>query len=324
MPKNITDRKSFYVYEEIPINKNKISFGGRVEEVAMDSEGGGRFGAQVSRNFTPTSLAIGGLYTINENWSLTSNLSHNERAPSYFELFADGPHLATGQYEVGNVNLGKERSNGLDAQIRWKQNKHSFNLGVYYTHFDNFISLSNSANLRGLDGELNPVDLNNDGVADISGAEILPEAIFSAVPAGFTGIEAEGKFRIYDELGSLDLKVRGDYVHATNSNTGRFLPRIAPIRLGMELDYKLDRFGARLDILHGFKQDKTDEFELPTNSYTSINTTFTYLIPTKYQLEAYLKINNLLNEEIRDHSSFLKEIAPQGGRSALIGLRGEF
>ena len=50
----------------------------------------------------------------------------------------------------------------------------------------------------------------------------------------------------------------------------------------------------------------------------------TYLLPTRLRLEAFAKANNLLDEEIHDHASFLKDFAPQGGRSLLIGLRGEF
>ncbi|MES2553077.1 MAG: TonB-dependent receptor, partial [Pseudomonadota bacterium] len=64
--------------------------------------------------------------------------------------------------------------------------------------------------------------------------------------------------------------------------------------------------------------------ELSTSAYTAVNATFTYQLPVTYRLEAFAKANNLLNEEIREHSSFLKDIAPLGGRSLLIGLRGEF
>ena len=52
------------------------------------------------------------------NWKLKS---HNERAPSYFELYANGVHAATGTYEARtSSDLKIEKSNGLDGQIRWK------------------------------------------------------------------------------------------------------------------------------------------------------------------------------------------------------------
>ncbi|PKO74039.1 MAG: TonB-dependent receptor, partial [Betaproteobacteria bacterium HGW-Betaproteobacteria-15] len=115
VPKNQTESRGVYVYEELPVSLAntddlKLSLGGRVDRVDVDSDGGGRFGAAVSRDFTPKSIAAGALFKIDEQWSLAANLSSNQRAPSYFELYANGPHVATGQYEVGNVDFDIERS----------------------------------------------------------------------------------------------------------------------------------------------------------------------------------------------------------------------
>lgn len=329
VPSNSTLSKALYLYEELPLDilraeDLKLSFGARAERVEVESNGGARFGPASSAGFNPRSAAVGALYSLNEQWSLATNLSHNERAPSYFELFANGPHLATGQYEVGDTDLYEERSNGVDVQLRWKTDKHSFKVGGYYTRFSNFISLANTGNTRGVDGELNPADTDDDGLADASGEEILPEAQFLPVPAVFKGLEAEAKLHIYEGLGDLDLRLRGDYVHATNRDTGEPLPRISPLRLGFGLDYMWQRFSARMDVLHAFEQDRTAPNELDTDAYTLVSALVAYRLPSKFHLEAFAKANNLLNQEVREHSSFLKDIAPSGERSLLLGLRGEF
>lgn len=325
VPRNTTVSQGIYIFEELPltgfIDPLKLSFGGRLDNVDLSSAGGGRFGAPLTKSYNPNSYALGGIYTLTSNWSLASNLSHNERAPANFEVFANGPHLATGQYEIGDTNLSKERANGIDGQIRWKSGKDSFNFGAYYTKFSNYIGLFNTANKRGVDGELNPIDANGDGVADISGEDIVPEAQFIAVPAVFKGLEMEGKFGIANNLA---WTVRGDYVHATNSNTGVYLPRIAPLRLGTGLEYQLNSWTARLDVLHAFKQNHTAEFELPTNGYTNVSALVAYKLPTKMHMEVFAKASNLLNQEIREHTSVLKDISPAGGRSILVGLRGDF
>jgi len=317
-----------YLYEELPLGggekaPHKITFGGRLGHASVDSKdnANANFGAGQNNSFNPNSFALGGLYSLNKQWSLTSNLSHNERAPSYFELYANGAHIATGQFEVGNTNFGVEKSNGIDAQIRWKEGKNSFSIGTYYTRFNNFVGLFNSRDRRGADGELNPVDADNDGIADGSGADLLPEAQFRAVPAVFKGLEAEGKFNVAPNL---DLTVRGDYVHAKETRTNDYLPRISPLRLGAGLQYSLNRFSVRLDALHAFKQDNTAENELATDSYTNVSAIVAYKLPTKLNLELFAKANNLLNDEIREHASFLKDISPAGERSVLIGLRGDF
>jgi iron complex outermembrane receptor protein len=329
VPGNSAMSKALYIYEELPFDvlrpqDLKLSFGARTERVEIESDGGARFGATSSEDFNPHSTAIGALYALNERWSIATNLSRNERAPSYFELFADGPHLATAQYEVGDRNIDKERSNGIDVQLRWKADKHAFKVGAYYTRFSNFISLASTGNTRGLDGELNPDDADGDGIADLSGEEILNEAQFLPVAAIFKGLEAEAKFHIYEGPGDLDLRLTGDYVRATNRDTGEPLPRISPLRLGVGLDYALRRFSARVDVLHAFKQDRTASNELETDGYTLVNALVAYRLPTTFHLEAFAKANNLLDQEVREHSGFLKDIAPSGERSLLLGLRGEF
>lgn len=326
VPSTNTLSQALYLYEELPLSmlgehNLKLSFGGRAEHTSVDSSDNANFGLGQDHAFNPYSYAFGGLYTIDNNWSLASNLSHNERAPSYFELYANGAHIATGQYEVGNNNFAKERSNGFDAQIRWKDAKNSFSFGPYYTRFSSFLGLLDTGRIRGADGEVNPVDANGDGIADGSGASILPEAQFSALKASFTGFEAEGKFNVANNL---DLTLRGDYVRAKNLSTGDDLPRIAPLRIGAGLHYQKNSFGARVDVLHAFNQNKTAANELATDGYTDVTALVTYKLPTKLNVELFAKANNLLNEEIREHTSFLKDISPQGERSVLVGLRSDF
>jgi iron complex outermembrane receptor protein len=301
VPSVNTQNKAVYIYEELPINQHKVTFGARAGHTTVDSKDNATFGAGQNNSFNPNSFALGGLYRIDDHWSLTSNLSHNERAPSYFELYANGAHVATGQFEVGNTNFSKEKSNGIDAQIRYKDAKNSFSLGAYYTRFSNFIGLFDT-------GNVDPVDL-------------LPIAQFTAVPATFKGLEAEGKFNLIDNL---DLTLRGDYVHAKDKRNNDYLPRIAPLRLGAGLRYQLGNFNARLDALHAFKQSNTAENELKTDGYTDVTAMIAYKLPMKFNVELFAKANNLLDDEIREHASFLKDISPAGERSILFGARADF
>ena len=301
-----TQNHAIYVYEEMPLNiwnleKLKLSFGGRAEHTTLDANPWAKSPTAQAASFNAYSYALGGLYTLNSNWSLASNLSHNERAPSYFELYADGAHLATGQYEVGNANFNKERSNGLDAQIRWKDAKNSFNFGAYYTRFSRFLGLLDTGNID--------VDTS------------LPIAQFSTFAASFKGLETEGKFNLVDHL---DLKLRGDYVRASNLDNSQALPRITPLRLGAGLHYQKNALGARIDMLHAFKQNRTAENELATDGYTDVSALVTYKLPVKLNMELFAKANNLLNQEIREHSSFLKDLSLAGERSVLIGMRADF
>ncbi|CAM8353131.1 TonB-dependent receptor, plug domain containing protein [Candidatus Methylopumilus planktonicus] len=318
LPNSKTNSQSLYVYEELPLNQHKMTFGLRHGKHEVESKGGGedaQFGNPSRKKFNTNNAAIGGLYALNEQWSLTGNLSHNERAPSYFELFAKGVHTATGTYQEGQSDLKKEKSNGLDGQIRWKSGQDSLTFGAYFNKFSNFIGLLSTDSTE-------PVHSEDEG--DIT----YKKSTFSGIKAEFKGVELEGKTMLTDYV---QFNVRGDYVDAKDKTNGGYVPRISPLKLGAGLKYEFDRFGARLDVLHAFKQDRVASNynyqggkELMTDAYTNVSMMATYKLPTQLNLEAFTRANNLLDEEIREHTSFLKDIAPIGGRSIMFGLRGEF
>ena len=302
VPPSHNTKQGFYIYEELPIDQLKLSAGARIDQANIHSSGGARFGSALSREFEPKSLSVGAIYHFDHQWSVETNLAHTERAPSQDELFANGAHIATHQYEKGDLSLSKEMSNGLDGRLCWKTEKNSISLSGFYTKFNNFITLFNTGT-------------NNSGLNVFQAQEI---------PAIFKGLESEAKFRIYEGHGDLNLNLRGDYVQAKDEHTGKPLPRISPMRLGTGLDYNFGDLASKIDLLYGFKQYRVASNELPTEGYVLINATISYRLRTAFNLEVFAKARNLLNEDIRDHSSFLKEIAPMGGRSVLLGLRGEF
>jgi iron complex outermembrane receptor protein len=307
LPKVNTDAKAVFIFEEAIFGNIKFTAGGRNEHTSVGSAGDSptttRFGAAQTRKFSANSGALGTLYTFNQNIGLAANLSHTERVPTYAELFANGRHVATGQFEVGDTTLLKEKSNGADVQLRWRSGPHSASISGFYTRFQNYIALIKNGQEQ----------------------EGLTEALFRAVKAEFHGFETEGKFRVYEKTGNLDLNLRGDYVRAKNLDTGESLPRISPMRLGGGGDYQLGKFGARLDVSHSFKQGRVAANELPTDGYTLTNTALNYRFKSQaVNWDAYIKGNNLFNQAARAHTSFLKEVAPLPGRGFLLGVRANF
>lgn len=345
IPSTNTNARALFIYEEAQFGKLKLSFGGRHEGTDVRAEGGGplvttgpntgnpRFDPAQKRNFSTNNGALGALWNFTPSLALAVNGAWNERAPTFYELFANGPHLATAAYEVGNATFSKEKSTGLDAALRMKSGTGVGNISgsvsVFQNRFKNFVTLFDAGNRRGADGELNPVDANGDGRADGSGAEILRELQYRAVPARFRGAEVEGKIRVLEQGAStLDVQLKFDTVRAENLSTGLPLPRIAPRRFNVGLDYRHNAFGARLDATHVAGQGRVASGELPTDGYTMLNAGVSYQI--KMPLASLGKVDlfargvNLLNEDARNHGSFLKDIAPLGKRSAQVGARVQF
>jgi iron complex outermembrane receptor protein len=306
MPSTQTEKQGIYLYEELLIDRLLFNAAARADYNKVHSSGGDRFGPAREVDFVPVNLSVGSQYALNPAWKINFNLTHSERAPAATELFAHGAHLATNQYQIGNSELGKEVSNGIEAGINWKAGAHSASFNTYYNRFSNFITGFDTGYLIGT----------------------LRETQIKGVPAEFKGFEAQAKFRIYEGTGDLDWNLRGDYVRATDESTGNPLPRIAPMRIGTGIEYQFNQLHSKLDVLHGFKQDRLAIHETVTDGYTLVNATVSYqlnpFVNQSFHLEAFAKARNLLNEDIRDHSSYLKDIAPMGGRSLLIGIRGEF
>jgi len=334
VPRTRTDAKALFVYEELPLDRLKLSLGARAERTSVRSEGGGpvdastglpRFDPPQERAFSAGSGAFGVLYSLSDSVAIVSNLAYTERAPTFQELYANGPHAATGAYEVGSPAFGKEKSKAIDLALRTRSGPHSGSVGVFYNRFDRFLSLAPTANTRGADGELNPEDADGDGIADGSGEEVLPEYVYRAVPARFRGMEMQGMFRVYEARSTLDLDLKADFVRASDRSTGAPLPRIAPLRLGAGLTWNRDGLGARMEVVYAEAQDRVAPNELPTDSYTLVNAAFTYRFKAQASSwEAYLRANNLFDREARNHVSFLKDIVPLAGRSVTAGLRGTF
>ncbi|WP_244831009.1 TonB-dependent receptor [Caballeronia sp. TF1N1] len=295
-----------------------LSVGARYEHVKIDPTAGGneKFASAMSRDFNAGSVSAGALFKLNPIWSVVGNLAYTERAPTYYELFANGPHDATGQYLIGNQDAQKEKAVSTDVSLRFASGPNKGSAGVFYSRFRNYLTEFNTGRL-----------VNDDDTPVAPGTDdALDEAVYRGVRAEFYGIELDGKWRVLDQgAHRLDVEVVADYTHARNVDTGEALPRISPLRTTLALDYGYGPYGARAEMVHAWAQHRVPENDLPTGSYTTLGLTLTYKFrvgPTDWL--AYVRGQNLTNQEVRYASSVVRDIAPEGGRSVMIGLRTAF
>lgn len=296
----------------------KLSMGARLEHVKLDPTpaGNARFVGARSRDFNAGSLSAGALYKLAPAWSVAGNVSYTERAPTFYELYANGPHDATGQYLIGNPDARKEKAVSTDLSLRYASGPNRGSVGVFYNRFINYLTEYNTGRLVDDDG-----DVVTPGTDDA-----LREAVYRGVRAEFYGVELDGKWRVYEKgAHRVDVGLSADYTHARNAETGEPLPRIAPLRASLSADYGYGPFGARAQLTHAWAQHRVPENDLPTDSYTSLGLVLTYKFrmgPTQWL--AYVRGDNLTNQEIRYASSVVRDIAPQGGRSVMVGMRTTF
>ncbi len=325
-PYSKTRQQAIFAYEEAGFGWGKLSLGARMESVKVDSEGNPLVARFVpgSRSFKPASYAAGALFNLSPAWQLTSNFAATQRAPKDYELFADGPHIATAAYEVGDVNLRKEKSTSFDIGARWKSGAHNAQINVFANRFKNYILLDATSNTRGADAEVNPVDADGDGVADGSGEDIFPEYAYGQVPARFIGFELSGNYRLLDAANKLDLQWRVDSTRATHGLTGAALPRISPLRVGATLAWQQGPWGARL----GFDRNAAAR-DGSAAAYTLWNAATTYRMKAKdTDLLWFARLDNASNKLAYSATSILTTSAagkaPLPGRSLKVGLQAQF
>lgn len=340
-PHSRTRSRALFLHEELGTSWGRLSFGARTERVTVRSFGYPedpaitRF-AVGERKFNPGSAAFGALVDLAPQWQLTSNLAYTERAPKDYELFANGPHVATAAWEVGDPTLQKEKSVGFDLGAQWKSGANSARVNAYVTRFRNYIGLAASGNVRGEDGEINPAPVETD--EGLVFPDVVDEFVYRGVRARFTGIEANGNLRLLGTDGfsraadgsTLDLEWRADLVRAKNTDTGEPLPRISPARVGTTLAYGNGPWTARLGFDHYAAQRRVPSVGArETDAFTLWNAALTYRMKVqRTNLTWYARIDNLTNKLAYSATSILTTTAfpdaPLPGRTLKVGLRATF
>ena len=293
-PADISNYGVFWL-EDLQKDEWHIELGLRAERQEIDPING----AAVSHNTLTLSGAAQWLFADNQHLSLS--LTNAERAPSVEELFSDGEHLATSQFIIGNSSLEEETS------LNYELGYHYHGDGVDLTAFAFYNDISDFIYERNL------------GMEDPESG--LPMFEYMQEDATFTGVEAELDIAINEQL---SLGFFGDYVRA-DLDAGGDLPRITPARFGTELAYQAGNWNTNLRWTEVQDQDRPGDNEEATEGYSRVDANFSYRIATDngdYTL--FVRGNNLLNETIRDATSFLREVAPQAGRGFTMGVRVTF
>jgi iron complex outermembrane receptor protein len=315
--------QAVFVHEELPTSWGQLNAGARWESVSVQSLGNPeqpRFEDGIgTKKFTPFSLATGAVYKLSSDWRLTGNGAMTQRAPKDYELYANGPHVATHAWEVGSSTLGIEKSKSLDLGLHWQQGPNRMAVTAFASRFSHYIGLMNTGEFK--DEEGRPASEGEEGA--------LPVQRYEGVRARFTGLEAQGRQRLWQGPSTLDLDWRADTVRATNDSTGEPLPRIAPLRLGSTLVYAQGPWSARLGADWHAAQDRVPNGSQATGAYTLVHANVSYRQKLdRTVLQWFARVDNLTDQVAYSATSILTTTAfgksPLPGRSLKLGVQASF
>lgn len=279
-----------FIIEESEFNNWHYELGARGDYQSISPE----VGEAIEHTSLNLSAATSRHLTLNHQ--LILGVAHSQRAPSIEESLAQGPHPATGRYLMGDLDMQEETSTNIELGHHWHNDGIESSINLFYNAISDYIYARDTGMV----------------IDELEGAQ------YTQANATFKGAECE----LHSQLNAnWRLRVFGDYVRATLDDGGD-LPRIAPLRFGSSISYDKNQWTSKLNMTRSAKQNHPGNNQSNTEGYTRIDAQISYRVAQNTaEYLIFLKGSNLLDEEIRNPSSYLRDIAPEAGRGFQAGLR---
>lgn len=286
-------KTALFIYENIELDKWAFEFGMRYnyDNILPEYEKYAKIGFIRNREFNTWSLSFSGLYNLTEVCEVGLNISKSSRAPTIEELYSEGPHLAAYSYEIGNPELDDEA--GVSAELFFSIQRNNISLNLSFFRYDiyNYIIPRNT-------GEINF-------------QTFLPIYQTFGVDAVLQGFEHQIIYEINDYLRLSNL---GSFVYGEFGDNSSPLPQIPPYKGMIELEYHTGKFSFGVNGEYALAQERLDNFEERTPGYFVINSSLQFSFDTDYLIHNFsLNLENILNQEYRNHLSRIKSILPEKG-----------
>ena len=307
-----------FALEEFEFERFKLQFGGRLEtqryspafaerggdhadEHGHEEEGeheeedhhdehADEIPGAVDRSFTGGSAAAGVHVDLWDGGAFIANYAHSYRAPAIEELYNFGPHVGNLAFEIGDPSLGAERGNGADFSVRHNKGRVRGELNLFYYDFSNFIfPFANGEE----EDELRVVE-------------------FTQRDARFAGGEAAVNVDLSSDL---VLNLGLDFVDAQETQNNTPLPRIPPLRAKIGFDFTHAGFRLSPELILANQQHQTFTGETRTPGYAVVNLKASYTYAQQHLAHQFsANVFNVGDRLYRNHSSFIKDLAPEIGR----------
>ena len=245
------------------------------------------------RNSQAWSGNAGVVFSPASGLSLSLNVGRAWRAPTLFELFANGPHIGEARYERGDSTLKPETSRGVDLGVRWSGRRARFEVAAYHNRLSDFLYITPTAvfidSLR--------VYQYGQSQAEMLGGEALVEAEVAR------GLVARG---------------RVEAVRGTNLTSHEPLPLLPPRRATIGFGWR-DRFSIDVDAYA--RPDRPNPLDIPTAGYALVHLgagADVRLFGRPMRLDIALR--NAMNQRYRSFLSRYKEFAFDPGRNLIVRL----
>lgn len=301
LPPTDTSQFALFSLHEFNLAPVRIEAALRWETTAIEARPDLALGnPATSRDYSGVSGSLGASYTVAPGWVIAGSGFFSTRAPVVEELFTQGTDPGTQGVLLGNPDLPEETAWGFEAVVRGFGPSWSVEASAYYNRFPDYIFTADTGTV--IDG--------------------LPVFRFLADEAEYYGFEVQGKVDLFD-IGSATIGADAlmDYTRATLGD-GTPVPRIPPLRVLGGVSARAPAFDARMEVEWARRMDRLSDFETPTDGYVSANASFDWRpFADRPDLTLGIAAQNIFDDTIRRHASFLKDFAPVAGRDIRLRAR---
>jgi len=251
------------------------------------------------RDFAGGSGGLSSQYRPSAGLAVGVTVMQTFRSPGVEDLYAEGPHLATYAYEVGNGALGRERGRGLELFVDYHTGEGNLHLAFFRNQIDGFTFAKNTGERSIRRADLFLYQRARANVL-MHGAEISLDWHFA---------------RHWRAAGSMSY-VRGILTDIDDDP----LPRLPPMqgRLGIEYE-PTNVLSTGLSLRLAANQDRPGRFEEPTDNYAVVDWASDLNLYRWGLLHTLtLTVENLTDSVYRRHLNRVKEIMPEPGRNVRL------
>jgi len=298
IPPSTTEQYALYTFQEYNQGPLHLEGAARYERTDIENDS-----LNITRDFDAFSISGGAGYDLSEEFNVGLNLFRTQRAPSAEELFSNGAHLATAQFEIGDADLDLETALGGEIKFKYSTEKGSLLVNAFYTDYDDYVFQAETGEIV-------------DGLTEIN---------FSGADVAFRGVEVQGNINLAEWEGfNISTDALIEVVRAEGDDVGN-LPRIPPLGGLVGLSAKSEAISLRAELDWAAAQDNTATFELPTEGFAQVNLFASYNTALAGQDVTFrVSAHNLFDAEARQHTSFLKDILSLPGRNVRFSVATNF
>ncbi len=253
-----------------------------------------------SRLHNAVTASLGAVQQFSPQLTGSLNLARSFRAPTVQELFADGLDAASGTFTVGSADLGPETGLGVDASLRGKFERGTFEISPYANFIQDYI------------------------YGFLTGDVLLafPVRQFAATDARLVGLEASATYLVAEHV---VLRASGDYVDARDTRNDVPLPFTPPLRGLVRATYEDRTCTGMAEVRMAASQTKLGDGDTPTASYAVVNLGFGVRVPQEGLVHSLsIHCDNVLDTVYRDHLSVIKDFLPQPARGFRLDYELQF